>query len=572
MKSNKEQPQILSHSRRILLPRFDTLGDIVLLEGFLESLQELYPQAKLVLLVRTGYDSLSPLFPKTIEWMTTDIDPLGAFPDAFLCEKLIHELSTGEGEILLATSYNRTWEDDLVAARLSDAKRFALGEPSEISSLCQGLFTQLGLSLECPYDRFVPVEETSHETEKYQILFKALGGKSKLSEPRLSVPEKHKKAAKLILDEAGLPSKKFCLCFPAGTQQVSIKAWSPERFAEIISWMEKEYQLPCLVAAHQSEADCVEAVVQLAGKSTTKPSIWLGKDGEIPVLAALAAAAKMYVGNDTGPMHIAAAVKTPVVAIFGGGTWPRFQPRGDRSLAIAGTMPCFGCGWDCIFGDAPCLNLVAVQDVQKAIASLYNDSGSKRKENKVLAASTRLDKATQRYIEKAVETHTQIEADRTARLQDNRRLEQQLKESEKDRAARMKANQQLVRDLKESEADRVARLKANRRLEKLLKESEADRVARLKINQNLEQLLKESEEDRAARLEVIHTLKGRLKESEKDRTVQLEVVGKLESQLEQTRSTLEAVKESKMVRLLIRWGLVSEGKKSSGGETGEGES
>ena len=66
MKSNKEQPQILSDPQRILLPRFDTLGDIVLLEGFLESLQELYPRAKLVLLVRTGYETLSPFFPKQL--------------------------------------------------------------------------------------------------------------------------------------------------------------------------------------------------------------------------------------------------------------------------------------------------------------------------------------------------------------------------------------------------------------------------------------------------------------------------------------------------------------------------
>ena len=555
MKSNKEQPQIPSDPQRILLPRFDTLGDIVLLEGFLESLQKLYPRAKLVLLVRTGYETLSPLFPKRIEWMTTDIDPLGALPDVLLCEKLIHELANGKGELLLATSYNRTWADDLVAARLTGAKRFALGEPAEIPGLYQDLFSRLSLSLDCPYDQFVPVDETHHETEKYQLLFKALGGKSKLPEPSLSVPEKHKKAAKRILDEAGLKSKNFCLCFPAGTQQVSIKSWSPERFAEIIAWMENEYQLPSLVAAHQSEEDCIEAVVHLAGKGKADPRVWLGKDGEIPVLAALAAAAKMYVGNDTGPMHIAAAVNTPVVAIFGGGTWPRFRPRGDRSLAIAGEMPCFGCGWDCIFADAPCMSLVAVKDVQKAIVALYANSGSKRREDKIITASTQLDEATQRYIEKAVETHQQIEADRTVRLQDNQRLEQKLRESERDRAVRLKANRQLFRELKESEADRAARLQDSRQLEQLLKESEADRAVRLKANRQLVRELKESEADRAARLEIIHKLESQLKGSEESE--------------ERARTNLEALKESKIVRFLIRLGLVSDGKKLSARETGE---
>ena len=342
--------------------------------------------------------------------MTTDIDPLGTFPDAVVCEKLVHELTTGEGEMLLATSYNRTWADDLVAARLTGAKRFALGESSEIPSLYQDLFTQLGLSMNCPYDRFIPVDETSHETEKYKILWKELGGKSKLPEPRLSVPEEHQKAAKRILGEAGLKSKNFCLAFRRVPNKSPSRPGSRNALLNSSPGWEKKYQLPSLVAGHESEADCVEAVVHLAGKSKAKPSVWLGKDGEIPVLAALAEDAKMYVGNDTGPMHIAAAVKTPVVAIFGGGTWPRFQPRGDRSLAIAGEMPCFGCGWDCIFADAPCMSLVAVKDVQKAISSLYDGSGSKRKENKVIAASTRLDEATQRHIEKAVETHQQIEA------------------------------------------------------------------------------------------------------------------------------------------------------------------
>ena len=98
-----------------------------------------------MLLVRTGYETLSPLFSKRIEWMTTDIDPLGALPDVLLCEKLIHELANGKGELLLATSYNRTWADDLVAARLTGAKRFALGEPAEIPGLYQDLFSRLSL-------------------------------------------------------------------------------------------------------------------------------------------------------------------------------------------------------------------------------------------------------------------------------------------------------------------------------------------------------------------------------------------------------------------------------------------
>ena len=81
----------------------------------------------------------------------------------------------------------------------------------------------------------------------------------------------------------------------------------------------------------------------------------------------------------------------------------------------------------------------------------------------------------------------------------------------------------------------------SRRLEQMLKESDADRVARLENNQKLEQLLKEGEADRAAQLEIIHNLESQLK----------------------------ALKESTIVRFLIRLGLVSDGKKLSARETGE---
>ena len=515
--ASRKEALLSKSPRRILLPRFDGLGDIVLLEGFLESLQGLFSQAKLALLVRPGNDDLSSLFPATLEWISTEIDPLSATPDVLSCEKLLSNLGVGEWDLVLVTSYNRTWADDLVAAGLTSAKRFAIGEPSEVPSLYRGLFTRLGLSVDCPYDRVIPVDETSQETEKYEILWRAMGGQSKLPEPRLSVPQRHKQAVKKILDEAGLKSQSFCLCFPAGTQKVSVKAWPPDRFAEIITWMEKEYQLPSLVAGHQAEANCIETVVKLARKQKSDPKIWLGKDGQIPTFAALAAAAKLYVGNDTGPMHIAAAVKTPVVAMFGGGHGPRFRPRGKRSLTVSGEMPCFGCGWDCLFADGPCMSLIAVQDVKVAVERVYDKSQSKQAEDRVMAASTKLNPETKRYIEKAVETHREIEADRVARLEDNRRLKQQLKESEKDRAARLETSQQLENQLKESEKDRAARLKASQQLELQLKKSEKDRAARLKASQQLENELKESEKDRAARLKASQQLELQLKKSEKDR-------------------------------------------------------
>jgi ADP-heptose:LPS heptosyltransferase len=517
--------------RKILLPRFDTIGDIVLLEGFLEALLQRFPEAKVTLLIRRVYADLACLFPDSLDWLTTEIDPHRQPPDLSLCKKLLEDLGGSTWDLALVTAHNRTWADDLVAAGMTGSTSLAIGHWTKMPSAYRRLFGELGLSADCPYQRSVPVSEKSHEIEKYQILWYALTGESALPEPKLYVNEHQKLVAEKLLHFIGLEIKDFCLCFPAGTQKVAIKTWPPDRFAEIIAWLEAERGVKSLVAGHRSEAGCVEEVVRIASAKGARPEKWLGRDGEIPILAALVQAAKFYLGNDTGPMHMAAAVNTPVVAICGGGAWPKYIPRGDSSIAIAGEMPCFGCGWDCIFEDAPCMSLVSVEDVKSAITSL--DDGTAKEH--VLPASMRLSDQTKWYIGKAVKTQTRINADRRELWRTNFDLEITLKESEADRSARLK-------QLEESEADGAARLEAIEKLERQLVESEADRAARLAEMERLGKQLAESEADRAARLEVIHRLGAQL------------------SGRESRVRELEAVRNHVMVRLLIKLRLIREPK------------
>jgi hypothetical protein len=60
--------------------------------------------------------------------------------------------------------------------------------------------------------------------------------------------------------------------------------------------------------------------------------------------------------------------------VFGGGTWPRFVPAARRSISLVHPLPCFGCAWDCPFGDAPCLKAITVPDVTAALLEILRDS------------------------------------------------------------------------------------------------------------------------------------------------------------------------------------------------------
>jgi hypothetical protein len=242
-----------------------------------------------------------------------------------------------------------------------------------------------------------------------------------------------------------------------------------------------------------------------------KPGLWSGKDGEIPLLAALTQKARFYFGNDTGPMHIASAVGIPSVGLFGGGTWPRFVPLGPHSLALVEELPCFGCGWECIFGDAPCMNTISVEDARIAIRKCLQNEAV---ESNILRSSLKIPEETAQYIEKAVHKFKSIQSTWALKLE----------ACEADRAARLEV---IERQAAEMESERAAGLEVLNNLTERLQASETDREARLAVIERqareFAERVSELEADRAARLEVINT--------------QGQIIGGLEEQIHELRSS-----------------------------------
>ena len=503
--------------KRILLPRFDTLGDIILLEGFIRALISRFPGAEITLLVRKGYDELASLFPENLNWTITTLNPYRDLREEDLAEvsAFLDDLSKGRWDLLLVTSYNRTWLDDAVAARLSEAHRVVLGE-ERLNEWVKRLFVKLGLETETLYDNQVSIDEFLHETEKYQRLWDHLFGKQKkLPLPLLTVSEELEQSAQTVLAGLELREKEFFVCVPAGTQNVPHKAWPVDRFAEIIIWVTREYNLKPLIVGHEGEQNVIEDLRRRVADKGIKASSWKGKDGDIPLLAALTKKARFYFGNDTGPMHIASAVGIPLVGLFGGGTWPRFVPHGQHSLALVEELPCFGCGWECIFGDAPCMNTIAVEDARTAVKKCLQNEAV---QSNILRSSKQIPQETAQYIQKAVHKFKSVQSTWAHKLE----------ACEVDRASRLEV---IERQARES-GERIAEL-------------EADRASRLEVIERqareFEERMSEVEADRAARLEVINK--------------QGQLIGGLEGQIRELKTELGMLRSSRSWRMTapFRW-------------------
>lgn len=141
--------------------------------------------------------------------------------------------------------------------------------------------------------------------------------------------------------------------------------------------------------------------------------LFCGNSANLPLAATVLSKAAAYLGNDTGPMHLAQAYGVPGVAIFGGGgQWPRYAPWAAGSIALVHPLPCFGCDWDCFLGRGLCVESVPVEAVSRALLSALKS----RQEPAIVSVQV-LDSAIFPLLADASARYRQSQRDRARRLE-----------------------------------------------------------------------------------------------------------------------------------------------------------
>jgi heptosyltransferase-2 len=153
---------------------------------------------------------------------------------------------------------------------------------------------------------------TDHQLRDYDQLLESRGIEPDRDPPRLPVPADSAARAREALARAGLPADRSLVLLAPGAAFSWTKRWPAQRFGEVGRLLLEKGLLPA-VAIGPGEEGLAEAARVAAGGYLPA----LGADLDPVDLAALSARARVVVANDSGPMHLAAAVGTPVVAIFG---------------------------------------------------------------------------------------------------------------------------------------------------------------------------------------------------------------------------------------------------------------
>jgi heptosyltransferase III len=192
----------------------------------------------------------------------------------------------------------------------------------------------------------------------------------------LHLTEAEREAAANAIGAEALGVESFAVC--VGTKMQS-KDWGRENWHALIAALAMKFPGRALLLAGAPEETEVSEfaasgwrangggpVVNLCGKLTPRQS------------AAAFARARLFVGHDSGPMHLAAAVDTPIIAIFAARNIPRqWFPFGDKHRVLYHRVECWGCGLEtCIEQKKRCLMSITVDEVMGAVSSQMAAKGN----------------------------------------------------------------------------------------------------------------------------------------------------------------------------------------------------
>ncbi len=183
-----------------------------------------------------------------------------------------------------------------------------------------------------------PPAGTDHQLRDYDALLSAHGIAPDREPPRLPLSEEARRQARETLAAAGLPVGDRLVLLSPGSAKDATKRWRAGRFARLGDLLAQR-RLSCAIVVGPEER-ALGASVSTAAQA---PLPVLGVDLDPVGLAALLSHSRLLVSNDSGPMHLASAVGTPVVAFFGPTDPGRTAPTGSPARVLDRYVFCSPC-------------------------------------------------------------------------------------------------------------------------------------------------------------------------------------------------------------------------------------
>jgi len=352
---------------RILVSNPDTLGDLVLRQPLFSVLAA--RGHELLLIVRRENLAIAPLVAPGAAVVTLDFDPYlppEAWDEAAVA-RVFREVEAFSPELFAIAPYQWTLFEERLAERLAKVPRVAMRGKLYRGKIDDGLDEKTAFDLTTS----VEVDEDLHELKKNERLASAILGESlALPAPSLAVPESCRALARERLASWGFGDAPFVVACVGHSRYTSVRNWPVDAWASVIAHWAASSEKRFVLVGSEAERETLDEIRSKLGAYASRAVVSAGEESTLDLLVGLTHLSDAYLGRDTGPMHVAAACGKPVIAVFGGGTWPRFLPAATPSYAVTVGVPCVGCDWLCHLPESYCVKRVPVAEVRAAIENL----------------------------------------------------------------------------------------------------------------------------------------------------------------------------------------------------------
>lgn len=339
--------------KNILIIKLRYIGDVLLATPVLRALRDEFPHARVTTLVNRGAEEL-------LKW-NPDVN-----------EVLVLNRTGAAGAIRFARHIRRLRFDCVVD--LTDSDR------SAILSRLSGAPVRIGFNEERRWRGLLytsvvyPSPGAIHRVEHDLEAVRALGVAPKASRPVLYTSLQDDEEASRLLEklEAGSSArgKPFVMLHPGA--RYWFKAWPAERFAELADRLVAAMGCQVLVAGDSRDQEVAESIQR---QSRAGVQVLAGRTTLLQ-LAAVLKRCTLFIGNDNGPMHMAAALGIPVVALFGPSDPAVWGPRAEKAIVLYKGLDCRPCFHpDCFRAEENCMKQITVEEVYAAASRCLSGRG-----------------------------------------------------------------------------------------------------------------------------------------------------------------------------------------------------
>ena len=331
---------------KLLVRATNWVGDAIMSIPAFQAIRARWPQAEIVIVARTWVADLYRGQGLADRLVVFD-SPGGIFGVERLASELRHQRF--DCALLLPNAFSAAW----LAWRVGARERIGYARDGRTPLLT----------------RAIPVPQASevpaHESYYYLELLRRAGWVEQLpavEEIRLQIDPAMQASAEARLRQAGVRGGSLRIALAPGAAYGSAKCWAPERFAHVADRLIADSGADVILFGTTSERDIAELI---AARMRHRPVNFAGQTpiGELPPFFA---ACDLFIGNDSGAMHVAAAAGIPVVAIFGPTAPEGTAPVTPRRTLVQHKVSCSPCFLRRCPVDHRCMTRVESDDVYAA--------------------------------------------------------------------------------------------------------------------------------------------------------------------------------------------------------------